>query len=400
MGDDVSWRIKQARERAGMSRPVLGGLVGRSAEWVKAVETGRLQTPKLHTLIRLAKALDIADLAELTGNHDPVQVSRLDGVNTHSALQEVQTALTTSRFRAPAGDIDLSHLGERLRSAWTLRHASPDHRTKVGRLLPALIRDAQDAVRAQDGPQRRQARRLLAGVHLLANFYVAYQPAPELVWLVVDRAVTEAHEADDPQLIGGAAWAMVQVLRESGRWDEALEVATGALRLLAARPEDDEWNGMRGALLAECALTWARKGRLGEALRYWDLADTAARTLGPGYRHVQSSFSVAVLRAHAVSINVDLRRGGEALRAERRLGGGRIASVPRRARHLIEIARAHEQQDDRQSTLATLREAHRTAPETTRFNGWARELSAALLENPPTGEAAAARELARGLQVS
>ncbi|MEU6132995.1 hypothetical protein ABZ805_27765 [Saccharopolyspora sp. NPDC047091] len=237
-------------------------------------------------------------------------------------------------------------------------------------------------------------------MHQLANFYVAYQPAPELVWLVVDRAVTEAYEADDPQLIGGGAWAMVQVLRESGRWDEALDVATGALRLLEARPEDDEWNGLRGALLVECALTWARKGRLGEALRYWDLADEVARTLGPGYRHVQSSFSIPVLRAHAVSINVDLRRGGQALQVDRRLGGDRIASVPRRARHLIELARAHDQQGDRPSTLATLREAHRTAPETTHFNGWARQLSAALLANPPTGEAATARELARDLRVS
>ncbi|MGH3794694.1 MAG: hypothetical protein ACRDSP_07365 [Pseudonocardiaceae bacterium] len=33
-----------------MSRPVLGGLVGRSVERVKAVETGRLQAPRLPML--------------------------------------------------------------------------------------------------------------------------------------------------------------------------------------------------------------------------------------------------------------------------------------------------------------------------------------------------------------
>ncbi|GAB2669642.1 hypothetical protein GCM10027271_32140 [Saccharopolyspora gloriosae] len=399
MSADVGWRIKRARERVGMSRPVLGGLVDRSAEWVKSVESGRLQTPKLHMLVRLAKALDIADLAELTGNDTAVSVARFDGGDEHSALREVQAALTADRFRLSTGEVDTAHLAERLNAAWTIRHASPDHRTRVGRVLPGLIRDAQHAVRSRRGPEQRQARRLLAGVYQLANFYVAYQPAPELVWLVVDRAVTEGYEADDPYLIGGGAWALVQVLRESGRWDEALTVAIEAQHALEAG-EDDARNGLRGALLVECALTCARKGHLGEAWRYWELADSVARTLGPGYRHVQSSFSTQVMRAHAVSISVDLRRGGEALRYQRSLARGEIASVPRRARHLIEVARAHDQQGDAPSTLATLREAHRTAPETTRYNGWARQLACGLRDSPPAGESATARELARELRVS
>jgi transcriptional regulator with XRE-family HTH domain len=56
------------RERAGKSRAVLGGLVGRSAEWVKALETGRLLTPRLPMLIRLAEVLGIDDLSALTGD--------------------------------------------------------------------------------------------------------------------------------------------------------------------------------------------------------------------------------------------------------------------------------------------------------------------------------------------
>ena len=49
-------RIKYFRNRVGMTRLVLGGLVGRSAEWVKAVETGRLQVPRLPMLLRIARA--------------------------------------------------------------------------------------------------------------------------------------------------------------------------------------------------------------------------------------------------------------------------------------------------------------------------------------------------------
>ncbi|MEU2014030.1 helix-turn-helix transcriptional regulator, partial [Nocardia sp. NPDC019302] len=57
-------RIRRHRERAGMSRPVLAGLVGRSAEWLKAVENGRLQSPRLPMLLRIARALELDDLAE------------------------------------------------------------------------------------------------------------------------------------------------------------------------------------------------------------------------------------------------------------------------------------------------------------------------------------------------
>ena len=53
-----------------MSRPVLAGLVGRSTEWLKAVENGRLQTPKLELLLRIAQALELEDLATLTASDD------------------------------------------------------------------------------------------------------------------------------------------------------------------------------------------------------------------------------------------------------------------------------------------------------------------------------------------
>lgn len=36
----IGRRIKSRRERVGMSRPVLAGLIGKSAEWLKAVENG------------------------------------------------------------------------------------------------------------------------------------------------------------------------------------------------------------------------------------------------------------------------------------------------------------------------------------------------------------------------
>src|SRR4051794_6415727 len=62
-------RLRALRERAGKTRPVLGGLVGRSSDWVKALENGRLLTPRMPMLLRLAEALDVRDLSQLTGSH-------------------------------------------------------------------------------------------------------------------------------------------------------------------------------------------------------------------------------------------------------------------------------------------------------------------------------------------
>ncbi|HKR49600.1 MAG TPA: helix-turn-helix domain-containing protein [Pseudonocardiaceae bacterium] len=192
-GRPTGERIKHFRNRIGMTRPVLGGLVGRSAEWVKAIETGRLQVPRLPMLLRIAQVLNVRDLAELTGDGHAVPVQAFAG-EAHSAL----------------------------------------------------------------------------------------------------TAVAEAQEADDPYAIAGGAWALTGALRDSGCWEEAITVALDGARHLEpslTRTHDDDWRGMWGALQFEVGYVHARRGRHGEAWSYWERADEMAQRLGPGYRHIQTSFS-------------------------------------------------------------------------------------------------------------
>ncbi len=382
----VGQRIQFYRKHRGMSRPVLAGQVGKSAEWLKAVENGRLQVPRLPMLLRLARALELADLAELTGNGDAVPVRVFAG-ERHGALSAVQAALTDYQITPAGRSPSVEHLALRLDQAWRVRHGSSDHRTQLGALLPDLIRDAQHASRTSASNDRRAARRVLSGVYQLADFYVAYQPAPELVWMVADRALTEAREADDPYTTAGGAWAMVQALRDAGRWDEAVTLAADAARQLAGHLDGapDDWRGMVGALEAEIAYVHARRGRHGEAWAHLERADAIAQRLGPGYRHVQTSFSAPVMVAHATTLGVELRRPGEALRSSDSIDADAILSVPRRSRHLIEVARAHHQRDERHAVWALLDKAERTAAETIRYNGFAREMLLDLSARPPAG---------------
>ncbi|MGV9724945.1 helix-turn-helix domain-containing protein [Nocardia beijingensis] len=397
----VGKRIKALRERAGMSRPVLAGLVGRSAEWIKAVETGRLQAPKLPMLLRIAQALEVKDLAELTGNGHAVSVAVFAGAQ-HEALAEVRRALTDYRMTSSPSPASVEHLAIRLAQAWKIRHTSPDHRTQLGALLPGLIRDAQQAARIP-GADRREARRVLAGVYQLADFYVAYQPAPELIWLVADRAMNEGFEADDPYVIACSTWAMAQALRDSGRWEEALDLIRDALgQLEPYLPRDetpDDWRGIAGALEAEAAYVHARRGRYGEAWAHWESADAVARNLGREYRHVQTSFSMPVMTAHATTLGVELRRSAEALRAAGNVDAETIVSVPRRSRHYIEVARAHAQRRESAAVFAMLEKSEQTAPETIRYNGFAREMIHDLVQHPPTGMSRDVRNLSRRVGV-
>lgn len=63
----------------------------------------------------------------------------------------------------------------------------------------------------------------------------------------------------------------------------------------------------------------------------------------------------------------------------------RIPSLAWRSRHLIEVARAEQRRDDRAATYPLLNGAERTAPETIRFHGYAREMLLSFTATPPTG---------------
>jgi tetratricopeptide (TPR) repeat protein len=278
-------------------------------------------------------------------------------------------------------------LQARLDGAWRARHAAPDHRTVLGGLLPALIRDCQRAVRQYQGDGGRRARAIMAGVWNLAQFFLAYQPDSGLLWRVAERSVAAAQESDDPRAIGGAVWLLAQAHRDSGEFEAAAEVNRQALELLAPRLEGGghEVAAIYGALLFEAAYTASRAGERGAAWGHWDQAAAVAERLPTGYYDPMTSFSRVIMGAHAVTVAVESRQRGESLRQARRAEGLPIPSAPRRGRHLIEVGRAYHLAGDPVAALGVLTAAQRTAPETIRYNGYARAIVAGLASEGPAG---------------
>lgn len=359
-------RLRYHRERAGKTRAVLGGLVGRSEEWVKAVETDRLLHPRLPMLLRLADVLGITDLAQLTGNQSLPVASIRKG--THDAAGAVATAMITAT-RAPAAEQpSLAALTARVDQAWTLWHRSETHRSAVATVLPGLLTDAHAVTRALTGGRRRAALAEQARVYHLAQLFFAFQPAKQLVWLAADRAMTAATDADDPAAIAAAAWYYAHVYRTSAQLDAAEDTLASAATLL--NPDaSGEHLARWGQLQLGLALTHAKAGRAGQAWRHHDLAGDAADRHGG--THPWLMFGRPALDAYAVSIDTDLFRPGEALHRVERYDPATLPSRTRRAVYLIAVARAHSLRKNNLAVLHFLSDALREATDTVRYDTFA-----------------------------
>ncbi|MEV7263959.1 helix-turn-helix transcriptional regulator [Micromonospora aurantiaca] len=359
-------RLRAHRERAGKTRAVLGGLVGRSEEWVKALENGRLLTPRLPMLLRLAEVLDIVDLAELTGDQSlPVASVTRAG---HPAVDQVAAAMQRPAVLAgePAAADVLRGLVDQ---AWALWHRSTTERTAIAAVLPGLLDDARRSARRLDGADRRRALAELARVYHLAQLYVAHQPYPELVWLAADRAMLAAQDADDPAAIAAAAWYYAHVYRSAGQVDAAEQVLVDAVDLVDPAA-DGEQRARWGQLQLGLALGHAKAGRSGQAWRAWDAADEAAGRLAGV--HSWLMFGPAATAAYAVTLETDLCRPGEAVRRADAADYSALPSHTRRAGHLIEAARAHLLRREEVAAVHLLGRALRESVDTVRHHPYAR----------------------------
>lgn len=370
-------RVRRARERAGLTRPVLGGLVGRSSEWVKFIETGRLHMPRLPLLLRLADVLGVEDLAELTGEERLTAATYSKAA--HEALPAVKAALTTYHFNGADEEPEsAAELAARVRQAWQLWHGEGDHRTRIAMLLPDLLTDCQHAARALEGNDRRRALVALAETYHLAQLYLSFQPAPELVMLTGDRSMTAAQDADSPHGIAVAAWYMNHVFRDAGERHEArVDLSMKAADLLTPErsPEDlARW----GLLHLAAALSYAKVGRRGDAERYWDRAGDAAKRLGKGYAHPWLIFGKGMVDAYAITMNADLVRSGPAIDAATHIDLAPMQSATRRSFHLVESARAYRLQGEDVAVVHLLKKAYEESAETVRFNLFARPTVAEL----------------------
>ncbi|GGT53341.1 helix-turn-helix domain-containing protein [Streptomyces purpureus] len=379
-------RVGLLRESRGMSREVLAGMCGRGPDWLKKIETGERELRSNELILRLAAALQLRDASIITGAEGARQTVPTGRLH-HPGMPAIWDAVMTRRLSATRADsaVDVAELQGRIDQTWSLWHASPQNRSEVARLLPTLIRHAEAVARTAEGVERRAAQVALSDVYRLTGQATAYLAPPELAWVVADRAMTAAQDADDPAAIGAAAWNMGNILRETAYPEDALRVVTEAADLLRPHLETapDDWRGVYGALQLHAAVTAARQAEAGTAWRFWKAGDQVAKSLPAAYVHPSTVFSRANVDFHEVSVAVDLHTSRQALSLADEIDPDAMPSVERRARLWVEVARGHLQRGDRTAALHVMRLAHEIGAETVAFTPSARTAVAELWRDAP-----------------
>lgn len=377
----IGERIQNIRTRTGRTRSVVAGLVGRSEDWLRDVEKGRLQHPPgLELLLKIGQALGVRDLTEITGEHELlVGISRRAG---HPVVPAIREAIEGVDLTPAPSPIDTTELAARVERAWRLWHTSATPRADAGAMLPELIRDGRQALRTLDGAERRAAAAALSGAYALSEQVLAWVADAPLLWLAADRCMSAAEIADDPVTLASASWVLGNVWRSTGREEDAYRLAVDAVALLEPHLDgDQDAQALWGACQLHGAITAARIGREGDALRGIDQAMGMARALPAGSAHPWTLFGIANTEISAVSVQVDLRKSGSALDAASVVDPDAVPSVDRRSRLWLELSRAYAQQRDWLGTLGALRTGTAVSEESMRCHPLARSLVAELVTN-------------------
>jgi transcriptional regulator with XRE-family HTH domain len=124
-GKRTGERVQILRERRGLSRSVLAGLVGMSASWLKGIETGRRLPPRLPVLVKLAEALSVGDLTVLAGTDLDLGGSQSLPVASfaripHDAVPAIRDAIRDPMLTPPSQPADAGRLAGRVADAWVL----------------------------------------------------------------------------------------------------------------------------------------------------------------------------------------------------------------------------------------------------------------------------------------
>jgi tetratricopeptide (TPR) repeat protein len=315
-------------------------------------------------------------VAELTQDV-PVESSR-PHAQQHGAARSVRLALSGHAFVGPAiearGPHDLAELRQRVRCAWALVHDAGYG--ELGELLPKLMSDCERAAWSLALDGCADTFRLLAELYQAVAAMMAKLGEADAAWVAADRSAYAAARAGDAVLAAAGAFRLGHAFLSAGKPEQAERAAEMAIDALEPHPAggSNDALAMRGALHLVKAVAAARRGNSDAAWVAISRADEAADELGADNEDstFDTEFGVQNVAMHAVSVAVELGDAAEALRRASAVNTGRL-SAERRARLLVDVARAHAQQRKAAAAIHSLEEAEQLAPELVRCHWLARE---------------------------
>jgi transcriptional regulator with XRE-family HTH domain len=379
-------KIAAERRRRGLSQPELARMIDRSVAWVSQVERGVRKVDRMSVLETLATALDVP-LAELAAEA-PVVAAVTEEPPGASGLRLVLSGAYALRAmlngRHPPA---LSTLRTKSRKAWDLTHAG--RYADLTDLLRGLVPDLETAARAVSEGHRAEVFELMAATYQACSAALAKLGEPEAAWIAADRAMAAAERAGNPMLVAAGAFRLVFVFIAARHYDQAEETARTAADALRSLADDGDPQAMSlwGALTLQRAVIASRVNDPAAAYSYLERAAQVAARLGEGRNDYNTEFGPANVSLYEIAVAVELGDAGRALHAAATVDASGL-SAERRARMLIDVARAHAQRRQVSEAVAALREAEQITPEQVRGHELVRQLISDLLtmQDPPSAE--------------
>jgi transcriptional regulator with XRE-family HTH domain len=387
-------KIAAERRRRGLSQPELARMIDRSVAWVSQVERGVRKVDRMSVLETLAAALDVP-LAELAAEA-PVVAAVTEEPPAAGGLRLVLSGAYALRAmlngRHPPA---LSTLRAKSRKAWDLTHAG--RYADLTDLLRGLVPDLETAARTVLEAQRAEVFELMAATYQACSAALAKLGEPEAAWIAADRAMAAAERAGNPMLVAAGAFRLVFVFIAARHYEQAEETArtaADALRSLADNG-DSPATSLWGALTLQRAVIASRVNDPAAAYSYLERAAQVAARLGEGRNDYNTEFGPANVSLYEIAVAVELGDAGRAMHAAATVDTSGL-SAERRARMLIDVARAHAQRRQVSEAVAALYEAEQITPEQVREHELVRQLISDLLtmQDPPSAQL---RELAMRL---
>jgi transcriptional regulator with XRE-family HTH domain len=344
----------------------LGTLIGRSESWVSQVERGARYLDRLSVLRKVADALEVSvtDLRPATATAADAIESQAPGyiddirlaLSGHPA---VPLLLGIARGRHHATLTDLRSQVARVRE---LMHSGgySDLGPLVAELIPAL----EEGLRVAPADDRPAYLLLLAETYQSTAAVLAKLSEPDAGWIASDRAVLLAEQLGDPLQVCAGQFRMAHAFLASGYLAQARHVAQAAASALSqkARSGPPEATSLLGAFHLVLAVVAGREGDRNEAGVQLDAAAKAAKRLGADRNDYGTEFGPTNVGLHRVAVAVELGDAGYAIDLAGSIDAGAL-SAERRARFLIDVARAHAQRRQVGEVVEAIAEAEHLAPE-------------------------------------
>jgi hypothetical protein len=226
-----------------------------------------------------------------------------------------------------------------------------------------------------DNGRRAEVFELLARAYQAVAAVMAALGEPELGWVAAERSIMAAERAGSPLLSVSGVYRLAHALVSAWRLEQAERVAASGALAIASQMSNgtNEGVSLYGALNLLRAVIASRRGDGTTAWQAMSEAERAAAVLGADRNDFNTEFGPSNVTLHGVAVAVELGEAGEALRRAGTVNADSLSSE-RRARFLIDVARAHGQRRDTAGAVAALKAAHELTPEQVTYHPLVREL--------------------------